>query len=39
MKHPNKKAEAIRKRRAKFIMEARRISCFNWWLRDNHLER
>lgn len=33
MKHPNKKYEAKRKAKARFIMEAKRISCFNFWLK------
>ena len=33
MKHPNKKVEALRKAKARFIIECKKHSAFNFWLK------
>jgi hypothetical protein len=33
MKHPNKRVEAIRKAKARFIIECKRQSAFIFWLK------
>ena len=39
MKHPNKKLEAFFKYKAKYLISYKKNSAFNFWLRDNYLER